>query len=193
MPRLVLASTSPRRKELLEMLHIPFTVCSPQVDETISASISPANMVMELAARKAKAVAKHHGDSCVVGADTIVAIHGDMLGKPFDKKHAFQMLQTLSGQTHFVFTGVAVFFADTIETYYEKTEVTFWELSEKEIERYIATDEPLDKAGAYGIQGWGSLLVKEIHGDYFSVVGLPIARVARMLEKIGFPIFQQYE
>ena len=88
---------------------------------------------------------------------------------------------------------MAVFFEGAIETFYEKTDVTFWELSETEIERYIDTGEPFDKAGAYGIQGWGALLVKEVHGDYFSVVGLPVARVARLLEKIGFPIFKQYE
>ncbi|MFS0646749.1 Maf family protein [Siminovitchia sp. 179-K 8D1 HS] len=193
MPRLVLASTSPRRKELLDMLHIPFTVCSPKADETIAGSMSPSKMVKELAVRKATSGAELHGNSCVIGADTIVSIHGDILGKPSNKEHAFQMLKTLSGQTHSVFTGVAVFFEGAIETFYEKTDVTFWELSETEIERYIDTGEPFDKAGAYGIQGWGALLVKEVHGDYFSVVGLPVARVARLLEKIGFPIFKQYE
>lgn len=192
MPRLVLASTSPRRKELLEMLHIPFTVCPPKADETITGSMSPSQVVLELAERKAKAGARLYRNHCVIGADTIVTIHGDILGKPSNKQHAIQMLKTLSGQTHSVFTGVAVAFEGAIETFYEKTDVTFWELSEKEIERYTETGEPFDKAGAYGIQGWGALLVKEVRGDYFSVVGLPVARVARMLEKIGFPIFKQY-
>ena len=137
MPRLVLASTSPRRKELLEMLQTPFTVCAPKADETIAGSISPSKIVMDLAVRKAKAGADLYRNPCVIGADTIVTVHGDILGKPSGKEHAVQMLKTLSGQTHSVFTGVAVFFEGTIETFYEKTDVKFWELSEKEIDRYI--------------------------------------------------------
>jgi septum formation protein len=193
MPRLVLASSSPRRKELLEKLHIPFAIRSPRTDETVPGNMPPAEVVLELAVRKAKAVAANCQNSCVIGADTIVAIDGEILGKPSGREQAGKMLKALSGRTHSVFTGVAVLYGQSIEAFYEKTDVTFWELSEEEIGRYIDTGEPFDKAGAYGIQEWGSLLVKEIHGDYFSVVGLPLARLARALEKIGFPLFQQYE
>lgn len=188
MPDLVLASTSPRRKELLEKLHIPFTAFSPNVDESTEDGLEPSEVVMGLAERKARAALVHHPDSCVIGSDTIVAYGGLILGKPSGRTEAKEMLSALSGKTHQVFTGAAVIYNGQTHRFYEKTNVTFWELKDDEIERYLHTGEPYDKAGAYGIQGLGALLVKSIHGDYYSVVGLPISRLSRLLSNLGFSV-----
>jgi septum formation protein len=188
MEHLILASSSPRRKELLANIQLKFEVSSSDVDESFSPELSPDEVVMTLAEKKAKAVALNYPHSFVLGADTIVVLDGKILGKPNDEREAFDMLRQLSGRTHEVYTGVAIVSPSGFTRFYERTAVTFWELTETEINMYVSSGEPLDKAGAYGIQQLGSLLVKEIQGDYFSVVGLPLARTVRELRKAGFPL-----
>ncbi|MBS4208958.1 Maf family protein [Bacillus sp. FJAT-50079] len=185
MSNLILASSSPRRKELLGKLSIPFISHSCDVDETVSTSLSPSEIVTVLAKRKAAAVSRQYPQSYIIGSDTIVVSNQLVLGKPKDEKEARQMLRTLSGRVHSVYTGVAVLHDGVEYVFYEKTDVEFWELSEEEIERYIDSGEPFDKAGAYGIQGLGALFVKSISGDYYSVVGLPVSRLARVLAEMG--------
>ncbi|MBT2754573.1 septum formation inhibitor Maf [Mesobacillus foraminis] len=187
MQRLILASSSPRRKELLENLHLTFEISSSNVDESFDADLSPKQAVMELAARKARFVSNRHQDAFVIGSDTVVVLGGEILGKPASKEEAFQMLKGLSGETHSVYTGVSIISSTNQEIqFYEKTDVTFWELSLEEIETYIRSGEPFDKAGGYGIQGFGSFLVREIKGDYYTVVGLPVSRTIRELQRAGF-------
>jgi septum formation protein len=190
MEHLILASSSPRRKELLENIHLSFEVSSSDVDESFTEGLSPEVVVKLLAERKAKAVAAHNPTAFVLGADTIVVLEGTVLGKPNDDVEAAVMLGKLSGKTHEVYTGVAIVSPNEEDafTFYEKTTVTFWELTETEINMYVSSGEPLDKAGAYGIQQLGSFLVKEIQGDYFSVVGLPVSRTVRELRRAGFPL-----
>lgn len=188
MEHLILASSSPRRKELLENIHLTFEVSSPDVDESFSNMLAPEEVVKLLAERKAKTVAANNPTAFVLGADTIVVLEGTVLGKPNDEVEAADMLRKLSGKTHEVYTGVAIVSPNDAFSFYEKTTVTFWELTETEINMYVSSGEPLDKAGAYGIQQLGSFLVKEIQGDYFSVVGLPISRTVRELRKAGFPL-----
>lgn len=188
MEHLILASSSPRRKELLENIHLTFEVSSSDVDESFSEGLSPDVVVMQLAERKAKAVAANNPTAFVLGADTIVVLEGTVLGKPNDEAEAADMLRKLSGKTHEVYTGVSIVSPNDAFSFYEKTTVTFWELTETEINMYVSSGEPLDKAGAYGIQQLGSFLVKEIQGDYFSVVGLPISRTVRELRRAGFPL-----
>ncbi|KAB7708615.1 septum formation inhibitor Maf [Bacillus aerolatus] len=186
MTQLILASGSPRRKELLEQIGLVFTVEVSHADETISPGMSPEETVMQLASMKAATVAKDHENSFVVGADTIVVLDEEILGKPSDREEAKKMLQRLSGRVHSVYTGVAVTYEANEYVFYEKTNVTFWELSEEEMNSYLDTGEPFDKAGAYGIQGAGAVFVKKIDGDYFSVVGLPIASLYRQLKRLGW-------
>jgi septum formation protein len=188
MEHLILASSSPRRKELLENIHLTFEVSSSDVDESFPDGLSPDVVVKLLAERKAKAVAANNPTAFVLGADTIVVLEGTVLGKPNDEAEAADMLRKLSGKTHEVYTGVAIVSPNDAISFYEKTTVTFWELTETEINMYVSSGEPLDKAGAYGIQQLGSFLVKEIQGDYFSVVGLPISRTVRELRRAGFPL-----
>ena len=181
---LVLASASPRRQELISIITKDFLVCPADVDETFRED-TPAESVPEmLAVRKALAVSKLYPNDTVVGCDTSVIIDGEILGKPKDNADAFRMLKLLSGETHKVITGCAIFKNGKSLSFSETTLVTFYPLTDKEINDYILTLEPMDKAGAYGIQGFGSLLVKEIHGDYFNVVGLPVAKLNKMLKKI---------
>ncbi|MCP3741236.1 Maf family protein [Rossellomorea sp. BNER] len=187
MSNLILASSSPRRKMLLQQLHLDFSIIHSNVDESIDRMKGPEYVVTELAARKARAVASDYHSSYVIGSDTVVALDGHILEKPKDEEEAKKMLSQLSGKTHSVFTGVAIIIEGQQEVFYEKTDVTFWELTEQEILNYIETGEPYDKAGGYGIQALGALFVKEIKGDYASVVGLPISKLYRKLKKLGFP------
>ncbi|GMB07471.1 septum formation protein [Thermolongibacillus altinsuensis] len=189
--RLILASSSPRRKELLEMIQLPFEILVSDVDESFDPNLPPKEIVQQLAFKKAKAVLAKAKDACVIGADTIVVYEGTILGKPKDENDAFRMLKMLAGATHEVWTGVAICTETEQITFAEQTKVTFWDLTDEEIWDYIATKEPLDKAGAYGIQQFGSLFVRKIEGDYFSVVGLPIAKTARELKKFGFSPFSE--
>ncbi|MFJ7727104.1 Maf family protein [Neobacillus sp. NPDC097160] len=188
MQNLILASSSPRRKELLENLHLTFAISSSEVDESFDPALTPEDVVMELAERKAQAVFQKNQDAFVIGSDTIVALNGRILGKPADEAEAISMLKSLSGQQHDVFTGVSILSPESSTTFFEKTEVWFWELTDDEIKAYVQTGEPLDKAGAYGIQQLGSMLVKKINGDYFAVVGLPVARTIRELKKAGYQL-----
>lgn len=188
MQNLILASSSPRRKELLENLHLSFTISSSEVDESFDPALSPEGVVMELAERKARAVFNGNPDAFVIGSDTIVVADGQILGKPADEAEAIRTLKRLSGRQHEVFTGVSILSPTSSTRFYEKTEVWFWELTDDEIKAYVQSGEPLDKAGAYGIQQLGSMLVKKINGDYFAVVGLPVARTIRELKKASYQL-----
>lgn len=184
---IILASNSPRRRELLEQVGITgFQVISPDVDERVEPGLPPAGMVEELSLRKARAAADKTGpDGLIIAADTVVALDGAVLGKPRDGADAFAMLSALSGREHRVYTGVTVLGGGRAATEHEETAVCFRELAPVEIWGYIATGEPMDKAGAYGIQGVGALLVRGIRGDYCNVVGLPVFRLGRMLARFG--------
>ncbi|MBR3148981.1 MAG: septum formation inhibitor Maf [Eubacterium sp.] len=179
---IILASQSPRRRELMKYITDDFTIKVSEVDETLPDGITPSDAVLYLSRIKAEPFMRD-GDT-VIGADTVVAIDGEILGKPANKGDAADMLRKLSGRTHSVFTGVTVIKDGNAHSFFEETRVRFLDLSENEIEKYIKTGEPLDKAGAYGIQGYGSLLVEKINGDYFNVVGLPISRLNRLLHAI---------
>ena len=176
---MILASKSPRRQELLRYITEDFTVKCADVDETLPENITPAEAVCYLS--KIKAQPFENENDVVIGADTVVAIDGKILGKPHSITDAKAMLTLLSGKTHSVFTGVTVIKDRKYTTFFCETRVTFFELTESEIDAYIQTGEPLDKAGAYGIQGYGSLLVEKIDGDYFNVVGLPVSKLNRLL------------
>ena len=179
--RIVLASASPRRRELLQTAGVTFTVQVSDAREQIAPGTPPEEAVQQLAAQKAGAVSALYPQDLVIGADTVVALDGMILGKPRDAQDASQMLRALSGRTHAVFTGVCLMQGSRTETFFEKTLVTFYPLTEEEILRYVATGEPMDKAGAYGIQGRGCTLVRGIQGDYCNVVGLPVAALCRRL------------
>lgn len=173
----ILASQSPRRREILEMLEIPFSVLVSHADETCDPTLSPSEQVQLLATRKAEAVAAlPQAEGCIVfAADTLVeAPSGEILGKPADSADALRMLRLLAGSTHAVYSGVAITIDGITTTAYARTEVVFRPTDEAELLAYLATGEPLDKAGAYGIQERGALFVKEFHGEYFNVVGLPV-------------------
>ena len=192
MSRIVLASASPRRKELLEQIGLEFEICPAKGEEVITAG-SVDGAVLELSSQKevAAGILSYNEihpelvtpqDILVIGADTVVACDGNILGKPRDEADAAHMLSMLSGHTHSVYTGVTLVFIDkngrTGETsFYEKTDVCMYPLDDAEIRRYIAGGEPMDKAGSYGIQGQAAAFVKEIHGDYNNVVGLPVGRL----------------
>lgn len=181
MNSLILASASPRRQELLTLLNLPFTTYPTDVDETLPENISPVEAVQQLAYKKAEAALQAHNDSIIIGCDTIVVHNNRILGKPIDHEDAFQMLSQLSNETHAVYTGVCLFSYKQTRLFYEKTEVTFWGLTQQEILAYIESGDPFDKAGSYGIQGKAALFVKSIRGDYYNVVGLPISRLSREL------------
>jgi septum formation protein len=187
--RLILASASERRKELLNRLTNGFEVIVSNFDEDkIEFKRNFGNYVIELAKGKANAVAELLDTGAVViGCDTIVALEAHILGKPKDKIEAFNMLKLLSGNVHQVYSGIAVINTETkaLKTYYVSTNVKFSTLTDEEIQRYIETGEPMDKAGAYGIQGFGGVFVEEIHGDYYSVVGLPINKLNYILKGMG--------
>ena len=178
---LILASGSPRRRELLSLITDEFEVLVSGCDEFIPEGTPAEKVPAILAEQKALAVAKLRPEDTVIGSDTVVVLNNEIFGKPKDKVHAHAMLKALSGKRHFVYTGVAVAEKGSVRSFVQKTEVEFYELSDETIEKYIATGEPMDKAGAYGIQGKGSVLVKGIIGDYFNVMGLPVAETARFL------------
>lgn len=176
---LILASASPRRKELLEQIGMSFRIIPAKGEEKNTKKL-PHEVVMELSAQKAMEVAKLQTEDCLVlGADTIVAVGEEILGKPKDEQDALRMLMLLQGRKHEVYTGVTLYETgrEKINTFYEKTEVYMYPMTEEELVEYIKTGEPMDKAGAYGIQGIGAKLIQKIHGDYNNVVGLPVARI----------------
>lgn len=181
MAEIILASASPRRKELLSTAGLEFTVRVADVEEVIDENTTPDEVVMSLALQKAQAVAQKDPTATVIGADTVVVLDGEILGKPENEQNAIEMLTALSGRSHTVYTGVAIINGEKIKNFCEATQVEFFPLTEDEIRSYVATGEPMDKAGAYGIQGKGCVLVRKIDGDYFNVVGLPVSRVCREL------------
>jgi len=179
---IILASQSPRRKELLKMCGYEFEVKPAEADETLPEGITPGEAVCHLS--RIKAEAADDGENIIIGSDTVVASEGEILGKPHSDEDAFSMLKKLSGKVHSVFTGVTLIKKKEKITFFEETKVEFYPLSDEEIKDYIKTGEPKDKAGAYGIQGYGGLLVKGISGDFNNVVGLPVARLSRELKKL---------
>lgn len=183
--KLVLASSSPRRRELLSHFNIDFIIDPAAGPEKPPVGASPEETVMALATSKAAEVAARRPDSLVIGADTIVELDGVILGKPADRPDAFRMLRALSGREHRVFTGVALVSAGKTLCGAEMTRVFFREMTDREINAYLDSGEPMDKAGAYGYQGLAGLFVERIEGDYFNVVGLPLCRLGRMLDSMG--------
>lgn len=184
--KVVLASGSPRRKELLEMLGLEFEICPAKGEERVEPELSPEEIVKSLSRAKAREVAAAYPrGTAVIAADTIVWAEGEVLGKPVDRADAVRMLKMLSGRSHSVFTGVCVICDDVTVSCAEETEVCFRSLSDREIEAYVETGEPMDKAGAYGIQGKASVLIEGIKGDYFNVMGLPLCRLGEILKTIG--------
>ncbi len=178
--QIILASQSPRRQELMGLFRLPFTVRVADVDETMDPALSPFDAVAAVSVRKAEAISRKPED-VVIAADTIVVCDGQILGKPTDDDHAFQMLRMLSGKAHQVMTGLAILRGDEKVVCTEVTDVYFRPLEDTEILRYIATKEPADKAGSYGIQGGAALFVEKICGDYFNVVGLPVCKLSQIL------------
>lgn len=189
MRKIILASASPRRRELLEQGGIPFTVIPSQAEEKITTE-QPGQAVEELSYLKCSDIyEKSLGDVLVIGADTVVASEGKILGKPSSQKDAVKMLQSLQEREHEVYTGVTIMAREGNEnrkkTFHEKTKVVFYPMSDEEIRSYVNTGEPMDKAGAYGIQGKSAVFIKEISGDYNNVVGLPLARLYQELKNMG--------
>jgi septum formation protein len=187
---IILASSSPRRKELLEGLNLPFATHPSDEDESVPEGTEPTEMVEILSLRKAKSVAARYHDGLVIGSDTIVVCDDEVLGKPADDNDAARMLSTIQGRSHFVYTGVAIVDAATglSQVAHRKTEVYVKPLDAETIRRYIQTGEPRDKAGSYAIQGLGATLVERINGDYFTVVGLPVGLLCEMLQGFGVRI-----
>lgn len=181
---LILASRSPRRKELLSIITEDFRIIPAVGEECADRSLPPDRYVCELARHKAQEIAAQYPGDIVIGADTVVAACGEILGKPRDEDDAKRMLRLLSGTEHHVYTGVCIISEGKNNIFAEDTKVRFFVLSEKEIDDYISTGEPFDKAGAYGIQGIGALLVSGITGDYYNVMGLPVGRLARELKNM---------
>lgn len=181
--KVILASGSPRRKELLGRIFSEFEICPSSADETVPENI-PSNEYAEyLAVKKASDIAVNNKNALVIGCDTVVISGDTILGKPSDKKSAYDMIKMLSGKKHSVITGVCLCLNGKSMSFSCETIVEFYNLSEDEIENYISTDEPYDKAGAYGIQGAGGLLVKRIEGDFYNVVGLPVAELNRKIKQ----------
>lgn len=185
MEKIILASNSPRRREILSNF-IDFTVISKEIDEIKDDCFSPWTTVMALAYEKGIEVAKDNVDEVVLSADTLVELDGKLLGKPKNREDAKIMIKSLSGKIHNVYTGYAIFKLSKKIKYvsYDKSSVKFYDLSDDEIEKYLDTLEYKDKAGAYGIQGKGSLLVEKIEGDYFNIVGFPIGKISRDLMRL---------
>jgi septum formation protein len=191
---LILASSSPRRQELIRSLRLPYEVISSDTDESVDEKLSPAEIVETLSLRKAQVVCEQIASSgkkgIVIGSDTIVVFQGQVLGKPADKQDSFRMLSSLQGNTHQVFSGVACIDSQTglSKVSHRVTNVTMKSLTDKQIHNYIATGEPQDKAGSYGIQGLGATIVEGIQGDYFNVVGLPLSLLSDLLKEFDMHI-----
>ena len=175
MKNLILASSSPRRQELLKQVNIPFTIRKPAIDETQITTKDPVEKVQQI----------QNEYEVILAADTVVSYEQTIFEKPKNKEEAFNMIHSLSGDTHDVYTGVNIRSTEHESIFVERTKVVFWPLSKSEIEWYVSTDDPYDKAGAYGIQSLGAIFVKEIIGDYYNVVGLPLSRVVRELRKFS--------
>jgi septum formation protein len=183
--RIVLASQSPRRRELLSLIGVAHEVRPADLDESVLPGETPTVHCERLAREKAARIASEVPDAIVIGADTIVVLDGEILGKPADETEAASMLQRLSGRTHTVHTAIAVSRNRRIFSGVESVEVTFRPLTEAQIASYVSTGEPMDKAGAYGIQGFGATIVERVHGDYFAVMGLALGRLVGLLREVG--------
>ncbi len=188
---LILASASPRRKELLSLFGIPFTIRVADIDETMDSVKAPSDEVARLSREKALAVPREAGD-IVIAADTIVVCEEKVLGKPHSKEEAFSMLRLLSGRDHQVMTGCTVLRDDQAVTFTEVTDLHFRELTEKEVRRYVESGEPMDKAGAYGIQGGAALFCEKMVGDYYNVMGLPVCRLGQVLKAMAPEIMEEF-
>ena len=188
--QLILGSQSPRRKELLGLFHIPFVIKIADIDEAMDPALSPAEEVARVSRAKAEAIPRGD-DDVVIAADTIVVLENEVLGKPKDEADAVRMLTALSGRDHQVMTGVTVLRGNTALTHTEITDIHFRPLSQKEIAAYVATGEPMDKAGSYGIQGGAALFAEKMHGDYYNVMGLPVCRLWQMLRAIAPEIMEE--
>lgn len=190
MKKLILASSSPRRAELLKQIGLNFEIKTGSVDEPLLPGLSPPELVERLAERKAAAVARELDDGIVIAADTVVVWQGQVLGKPRNGEEAFDMLSKLQGSVHDVFTGVALIDVRSgkVLVEHEKTRVFFRAMEGFEISRYVATGEPLDKAGAYGVQGLAAIFIRRLEGCYTNVVGLPLSRLALMLKKFSYEV-----
>lgn len=182
MKKIVLASASPRRRELIKLISEDVLCVTSGEDETLPEGIAASEVPVYLARLKAQSVAKDYPDCAVIGSDTVVILEEEILSKPESFEDACLKLRSLSGKAHRVVTGCCIIEGENIKAFCEETLVEFYELSDQEIEAYVRTGEPMDKAGAYGIQGRASLFVKRIEGDYFNVVGLPVARLNRELK-----------
>ncbi|HSU97200.1 MAG TPA: Maf family protein [Gemmatimonadaceae bacterium] len=182
--RFVLASASPRRRELLGLIGIQHTVDPADIDESMHVAELPAAHVERLAREKVSKVAARHPGALVIAADTVVVLDGRVMGKPRTEDQAYGMLSDLSGATHTVLTGMACTFNGELESSVDDVSVTFRSLSKDEIREYIATGEPMDKAGSYGIQGYGATIVQRIDGDYFAVMGLSLVRLVELMQKL---------
>ena len=189
--QLILASQSPRRKELMELFHIPFAIRAADIDETMDEAKNPFDEVSRVSRLKAEAT-PHTEDDVVVAADTIVVCDGQILGKPKDEADAFRMLRLLSGKDHQVMTGLTVLRGNSAAVCTEVTDIHFRPLSDREISAYIRTGEPMDKAGAYGIQGGAALFAEKMVGDYYNVMGLPVCRLGQILREIAPELVEEY-
>ena len=185
-PPIILASQSPRRAELLARLELSFDVLPADIDESYLPHETPPAHAERLAREKAQVVARTHPHALVVGSDTIVVVDGDVLGKPRDRAEAVAMLTRLSGRDHEVCSGIAIAHDGRVESGLERVRVRFRALDAHAWEEYVATGEPMDKAGAYGIQGFGSAVVQSIEGDFFAVMGLPVVRMLELIERFGW-------
>ncbi len=190
-PKILLASTSPRRASLLDLLRLDFEVVPPKIDEAHRPEEGPEEYVQRLALEKAQAVMEQGHNGLILGADTVVVLDGKIIGKPKDKDDAFVIIKRLAGRIHMVYTGLVLYEPkqDIEIVDYAKTMVKMSALKNHEVENYIETREPLDKAGAYGIQGIGGSLIEEVKGCYFNVVGLPLSLLRRMLNDLGYDVF----
>ena len=180
--KFILASNSPRRHELLKFLIDDFQIISSNIEEIIDEFLTNEEVVMDLALQKAQDISNKNKDVYVLGFDTLVILDGKPLGKPLDNSDAFKMLKALSGRTHRVLTGCAIVMNDYKDVFYGYSDVTFTEMSDEEIYSYIDTKEPMDKAGSYGIQGYGAKFVEKINGDFYTVMGLPIHKLYERLK-----------
>lgn len=188
---IILASKSPRRQELLRLLGVPFEIITENIDETMDPDLAPEDEVRRVSALKADAVtALVSPQDTVISADTIVVLGTQVMGKPKDAQDAKRMLRALSGQTHRVMTGLTVRQGERSESVTVTTKITFRALSDREIDTYVASGEPMDKAGAYGIQGAASVFVSHLDGDYFNVMGLPVCTLTQLLRSFGIPVLE---
>lgn len=190
---LILASQSPRRRDLLAMLGLEFTVVTADIDETMDSSLSVEDAVAAVCKRKAMAVAETHPHDTIIAADTIVVVDGKVLGKPHSPEEAKEMLRSLSGRSHTVMTAFCLWEKGRAVTHVEQTHLRFKPLSQEEINAYVATGSPLDKAGAYGIQDQASIFVEALEGDYYNVMGLPVCALVKALRKNGIEVLGSTE